>query len=464
MSEEAVAEQTEEKPQVEEQTEESEETQKETQAVEGDSFMDQIFTDLGVVQEEETETPEEKGEQGEEEQEAQKEEGVVASEAEGRGEGREAEEALQVEEEKEKPRKRVSYKAPKIDYEEIRRTVREEVSRQQPPAPDPAPAKLAVKELEDEASAADLVPEQMGELELARFAEQRYPDKYQGQASKLLSFYKKLDEYAAKSDGSLDDDDVEFREFVSKNKPKLPNTKRLEREMIADLAAKQVGNEKDSVINDLKDKVRILETKPALEKKFSAFTSELQKVGEVEDDLAKPIYEQQLKQAENVGQEYLDLYYGMKTWDERNPMQKWIVDFVTHQSNYFVRKGGKALGKEGKTFMTPADYSAHGKADSNWTFGPDEILKMFNNFFTNTAKKQVESEYERLEKLGFTKPKAKKSSKSGKTGEDAKPITTPKAKTAQSPGAAESGDAEDTSFGEDLVKTLGMDFTPFSTL
>jgi len=459
MSEEAVAEQIEEKPQVEEQ---SEETQEETQeAVEGDSFMDQIFTDLGVVQEEETETPEEKGEQGEEEQEAQKEEGVVASEAEGRGEGREAEEALQVEEEK--PRKRVTYKAPKIDYEEIRRTVREEVSRQQPPAPDPAPAKQAVREIEDEAPA-DLVPEQMEELELARFAEQRYPDKYQGQANKLLSFYKKLDEYAAKSDGSLDDDDAEFREFVGKNKPKLPNTKRLEREMIADLAAKQVRNEKDSVINDLKDKVRILETKPALEKKFSAFTSELQKAGEIEDDLAKPIYEQQLKSAENVGQEYLDLYYGMKTWDERNPMQKWIVDFVTHQSNYFVRKGGKALDKGGKTFMTPADYSAHGKADSNWTFGPDEILKMFNNFFTNTAKKQVESEYERLEKLGFTKPKGKKSSKLGKTREDAKPITTPKAKTAQSPGAAESGDAEDTSLGEDLVKTLGMDFTPFSTL
>ena len=50
MSEEAVAEQVEEQPQ----TEQLEETQ---EAAEGDSFMDQIFTDLGVVQEEETETP-----------------------------------------------------------------------------------------------------------------------------------------------------------------------------------------------------------------------------------------------------------------------------------------------------------------------------------------------------------------------------------------------------------------------
>jgi hypothetical protein len=448
MSEEAVAEQVEEKPQVEEQSEE-------TQEAEGDSFMDQIFADLGVVQEE-TETAEETEEKNETDVVPEAEEAEASPEAE-EGPGQTEE----VEEEKEKPRKRVSYKAPKIDYEEIRRTVREEVSRQQP-APDPAPARQAVRELEDEAPA-DLVPEQMEELELARFAERRYPDKYQGQASKLLSFYKKLDDYAAKSDGSLDDDDVEFREFVGKNKPKLPNTKRLEREMIADLAAKQVGNEKDSVINDLKDKVRILETKPTIEKKFSTFTSDLQKAGEIEDDLAKPIYEQQLKSAENVGQEYLDLYYGMKTWDERNPTQKWIVDFVTHQSNYFARKGGKALEKGGKTFMTPADYSAHGKVVSNWTFGPDEILKMFNNFFTNNAKKQVESEYERLEKLGFTKPKGKKSSKSGKTKEDVRPITTPKAKTAQSPGAAESGDADDITFGEDLVKTLGMDFAPFST-
>ena len=449
MSEEAVAEQVEEQPQ----TEQLEETQ---EAAEGDSFMDQIFTDLGVVQEEETETPAETEEDNEVKEEA-------IPEAEAEAEAVPETEGLTEEVEEEKPKKRVTYKAPKIDYEEIRRTVREEVSRQQPPAPAPDPApRRAVRELDE--APADLVPEQMEELELAKFAEQRYPDKYQGQSAKLLSFYKKLDEYAAKSDGSLDDEDVEFREFVGKNKPKLPNTKRLEREMIADLAAKQVGSEKDSVINDLKDKVRILETKPAMEKKFSTFTSDLQKTGEVEDDLAKPIYGEQMKQAENVGQEYLDLYYGMKTWDERNPMQKWIVDFVTHQSNYFVRKGGKALGRGGKTFMTPADYSAHGKADSNWTFGPDEILKMFNNFFTNTAKKQVESEYERLEKLGFTKPKGRKSPKSGKMREDAKPITTPKAKTAQSPGAAESGDAEDTSFGEDLVKTLGMDFTPFSTM
>ena len=49
MSEEAVAEQVEQQPQVEEQSEE-------TQEAEGDSFMDQIFADLGVVQEEETET------------------------------------------------------------------------------------------------------------------------------------------------------------------------------------------------------------------------------------------------------------------------------------------------------------------------------------------------------------------------------------------------------------------------
>ena len=456
MSEEAVAEQVEEQPQVEEQSEE-------TQEAEGDSFMDQIFTDLGVVQEEETETPAETEEDNEVEEEAIPEAETETETDEQVIEGRGAVPVASEEvEEEEKPRKRVSYKAPKIDYDEIRRTVREEVSRQQPSPPDPAPARQAVREIEAEAPA-DLVPEQMEELELAKFAERRYPDKYQGQASKLLSFYKKLDDYAAKSDGSLDDDDVEFREFVGKNKPKLPNTKRLEREMIADLAAKQVGNEKDSVINDLKDKVRILETKPTIDKKFSSFTSDLQKAGEIEDDLAKPIYEQQLKSAENVGQEYLDLYYGMKTWDERNPTQKWIVDFVTHQSNYFARKGGKALDKGGKTFMTPADYSAHGKVDSNWTFGPDEILKMFNNFFTNSAKKQVESEYERLEKLGFTKPKGKKSPKSGKTKEDARPITTPKAKTAQSPGAAESGDAEDVTFGEDLVKTLGMDFVPFST-
>ena len=108
--------------------------------------MDQIFTDLGVVQEEETETAEETEENNEVEV---PDEAVPEAEAEAEAEGPGQTEEV----EEEKPKKRVSYKAPKIDYEEIRRTVREEVSRQQPPAPEPAQARQAIRELEDEAPA-----------------------------------------------------------------------------------------------------------------------------------------------------------------------------------------------------------------------------------------------------------------------------------------------------------------------
>jgi len=457
MTDEAVAEQVEEQ---EPQTQ-VEETQEAVEAEEPESFMDSLFLDLGVVQE--TETPEEK-EQDEEEQESEKEseqetqeeEGSVANEAEGRGEGGESQE-VQVAEEK--PKKRVSYK-PKVDYEEIRRTVREEVSRHQPPPPPPQTPQPPAQAPEEDTS--NLVPEQHEELELARFAERKYPDKYKGQAKKLLDFYGKLDKYASESEGSLDDDDTEFREFVSKNKPNLTGHKKLEREMIADLAAQQVSTEKDSEISALKEKMRVLETKPTVEKKFSKFTDTLKKAGETEDEFAQSIYKQQLDQAEGIGKEYLDLYYGMKTWDGSDPTQKWIVDFVTHQSNVFSERGGDNLTRNNKSFMTPATYATQGNPSENWTFGPDEVLQMFNNFFSNSAKKQVDSEYERLEKMGFTKGKAKKSLKAGKMNEDAKPINTPKAKTAKSPGAAESGAAEDVSFGEDLVKTLGMDFSPVS--
>lgn len=458
MSEIAVAEQVEEQePQTEEQVEETQETE------EPESFMDSLFQDLGVVQEE-TETPEEKGEQGEEEQEpeqeTQEEEGSVANEAEGRGEGGESQE-VQVAEEK--PKKRVSYKAPKVDYEEIRRTVRDEVSRQRPTPTPPQQQQAQQPDQAPEEDTSSLVPEQLEELELARFAERKHPDKYKGQSKKLLDFYGKLDKYASESDGSFGDDDTDFQEFVAKHKPKLTGHKKLEREMIADLAAQQVATEKDSEINALKEKMRVLETKPTVEKKFSKFTENLKQSGETEDEFAQSIYKQQLDQAEGIGKEYLDLYYGMKTWDGSDSTQKWIVDFVTHQSNVFSQKGGNHLVRDNKNFMTPATYAAQGNPTENWTFGPDEVLQMFNNFFSNTAKKQVESEYERLEKMGFTKGKGKKSTKTGKVKEDAKPITTPKARTAKSPGAAESGGAEDISFGEDLVKTLGMDFSPVST-
>jgi chemotaxis protein histidine kinase CheA len=450
MSEEVVAEQ------VEEQNQEEvlEETQEET-VEEPESFMDSLFQDLGLAQDnvEKSEEPE-----PEEENEIPPQE---TTEVISQGEDVPEDEASQDEPE-EKPKKKVTYKAPKVDYEEIRRTVREEVSKQQPTPQPPTPQQQAA---EPEPAEDDLVPEQLEELELARFAEKKYPDKYKGQAKKLLTFYKKLDDYAASADEdrTFDEDDSEFVDFVQKNKPKITNQKRLEREMIADLAAQQVSTEKEAEIADLKEKMRVLETKPTVEKKFSKFTQDLQKAGEQEDEFSASIYEQQLTQAENMGKEYLDLYYGMKTFNGNEPSQKWIVDFVTHQSNVFQQKGGKYLSREGKTFMTPADFAARGNPSSNWTFGPDDVLQMFNNFFTNTAKKQVESEYSRLEKMGFTKAKAKNSAKKGKVKEEATPITAPKAKTAKSPGAAESGETDDTSFGEELVKTLGMDFTPTST-
>lgn len=449
MSEEVVAEQ------VEEQNQEEvvEETQEET-VEEPESFMDSLFQDLGLAQDnvEKSEEPE-----PEETDEVPPQE---TTEVISQGEDVPEDEASQDEPE-EKPKKKVTYKAPKVDYEEIRRTVREEVSKQQPTPQPPTPQQQAA---EPEPAEDDLVPEQLEELELARFAEKKYPDKYKGQAKKLLAFYKKLDDYAANSDEdrTFDEDDSEFVDFVQKNKPKLTNQKRLEREMIADLAAQQVSSEKEAEIADLKEKMRVLETKPTVEKKFSKFTQDLQKAGEQEDEFSASIYEQQLTQAESMGREYLDLYYGMKTFNGNDPSQKWIVDFVTHQSNVFQQKGGKYLSRDGKTFMTPADFAARGNPSSNWTFGPDDVLQMFNNFFTNTAKKQVESEYSRLEKMGFTRAKAKNSAKKGKVKEEATPITAPKAKTAKSPGAAESGDAEDITFGEDLVKTLGMDFTPSS--
>jgi len=454
MSEDAVVEQVEEQNQ-EEVVEETKETVEEPE-----SFMDSLFQDLGLAQDtvEKTEEETESKEPNQDEVPQEIDPTEVISEA-------EASEPEPEEKPAEKPKKKVSYKAPKVDYEEIRRTVREEVSRNQPPQSPQSEAQAPKPVEESPQDTEDLVPEQLEELELARFAERKYPDKYKNQSKKLLEFYKKLDKYAQDSDEdrTFDEDDREFIEFINKNKPKVANQKRIEREMIADLAAQQVATEKESEIRDLKEKMRILETKPTVERKFSKFTKDLQESGEVEDEFAQSIYSQQLNQAENMGKEYLDLYYGMKTWDGNDPSQKWIVDFVTHQSNVFHNKGGKYLSRDGKTFLTPADYATRGNPNTNWTFGPDDVLQMFNNYFTNTAKKQVETEYSRLEKMGFTKGKAKNSAKKGKAKEEVTPITAPKAKTAKSPGAAESGDTEEVSFGEDLVKTLGMDFTPTST-
>ena len=425
--------------------------QDEQQEPQREEFLDILYNDLGV---DIAPPPAEETEEG-------KDEGKEDTPAEPEPE-KEPEKEPEPEKAEEKPRKRFNIKQPELSKDDIRQTIRDEL-KQQAPAPPLPPPTLDTEDTEDDLE--DYLPEQREEIELARYAESSNPKKYKGMEKKLVKFYSDLDTYIDKSDEedrTFDENDEEFMQWVKKNKPTVSRVeqRRLERQMIKDEALTEARSEFESKNKELEEKIRQVSDKPKAEKEFTRYEKLLSEDGPEEgDELAESIYENEMADAKRVGEEYLDLFYGLKTYDEKNTLHSWIIDFVTQQSEAFSKHGGDHLSKtvDGvkKSFVPPSEY---GNVDANkhWTFTSSDIMDIMGNYFQTRAKDSVKSEEERLGKMGFTRQSGKKSQSRAKK-EEPKATTSPKATQSSSPGTATTdGVQEEPSPGEDILNRLGI--------
>ena len=364
----------------------------------------------------------------------------------------------------EKPRKRFNIKQPELSKDDIRQTIREELKQQTPTPPLPPPT-LDTEDVDD---LEDYLPEQREEIELARYAESNNPKKYKGMERKLVKFYNDLDTYIDKSDDedrTFDENDDEFMQWVKNNKPSVSRVeqRKLERQMIKDEALTEARSEFDGKNKELEEKIRQVSDRPKAEKELTRYEKLLAEDNPEDDELAEAIYENEMSDAKRVGEEYLDLFYGLKPYDEKNDTHSWIIDFVTQQSEAFSKHGGDHLSKtvDGvkKSFVPPAQYG-NADAGKHWTFTSSDIMDIMGNYFQTRAKDSVKSEEERLGKMGFTRQSGRKSQTKAKK-EEPKATATPKATQSSSPGTATTdGVQEQPSPGADVVTTLGMDFQP----
>jgi hypothetical protein len=433
-------------------TPETQEVQEE-QEPQRDEFLDVLYTDLGV---DIAPPPAE-----EESKEEGKEEGEPQPEPEPEKAEPEPEEKAE-----EKPRKkRFNIKQPELSKDEIRQTIREELKQQSPAPPLPPPATLDTEEEDD---LEDYLPEQREEIELARYAESLDPKKYKGMERELVDFYNNLDAYIDKSDDedrTFDENDEAFMEWVANNKPTVSRVeqRKLERQMIKDQALTEARSEFDGKNKELEEKIRQVSDRPKAEKELTRYENLLsEEIPEEGDELAEAIYENEMSDAKRVGEEYLELFYGLKTYDEGNTLHSWIIDFVTQQSEAFSKHGGEYLSKtiDGikKSFVPPSEY---GNVDTNkhWTFTSSDIMDIMGNYFQTRAKDSVKSEEERLNKMGFTRQSVKKSQAKAKKDEP-KATVSPKATPSSSPGTATTdGVQEEPSPGEDILDRLGINYS-----
>lgn len=392
------------------------------------------------------------------------------------------------EEQEKKPRlpKTFEVKTP-VTRTDVRDAVREEFERYKLPEEQPKETK---PEQPKDTYEDSLLDEQHEELALLRYAETKMPDKYKGMGSKLLDFYKKLDNYATKAqedtDRTLDADDEEFMDFVRKNKPTLTQSeaKKLERMMWKEEAVAEARQATDEDKRQMERKLHHLEVKPKIESSIREFESNIPKMipdelgdlirkngidkAEEDNPYEVSIIKEKLGSATSLAREYLNISNGITDFDSNNNNHSWLLGFVNNQAEYFSKNGGSELVRQdsyGNTaqFVTPTEYAGLVKssnANGKWTFTPDDVLKMLGANAIKEAQDTIKSEEERLTKMGFVRQKktsAAETKKKDRVAQETKPITPPKSKSSAGPGAADSVAIEDLPpVGFDIIDILKM--------
>ena len=374
---------------------------------------------------------------------------------------------------------------PMVTEDTVKNAVREAVAESMPTSTE------SVTPPEDEQKDPEegLLEEQREELELARIAEKSYPDKYKGLANSLLSYYEKLEAYATTAigddpDRSFGEDDDQYQDWVSRNRPKFSENdrERAERTLIENRAYERAKTEVSSQYTELERRQKALEMKPQIDSRIESFGKSILSSSEVdaakaiiksgfdgaaeEFPLESSVYKDTINQAKNLAGEYLGFVHGLKEFDYNNSQHKWLLEFINHNGEWFEKNGGQSRTKDGKSFVSRARYSelhAAGKANDHWTFDHEDILDLLGANALHEANHHIESTNDTAKKYGFVRPaQGNSASRENQEAhmtdqhEDIQPMSPTISNPSVGPGNADSDTSSSVRMGNDVLQTLGM--------
>lgn len=321
-----------------------------------------------------------------------------------------------------------------------------------PPSPaTPAPARAAEPELNE----ADLVEEERALLDDARAAEKHLPEKYKGQAGKMTAF---LRENAKQSDlvdkGELDQEDYE--KWYRENAPRISNLdlRQIERNRIKEDVSREmepkIENERharwvesetpklaakgDETKRDLLRLSYPDEVLKAAEDRLKGVTDPKEHakiIGEVRKDYALEVETtervvdaarediQELRrlttQNPTTKKSLIELDPEAQVWDgakwivnpaprtERGIQHARLLNLVNNVCDEFKTTGGAALRKDGKWFVTKAEWAdmAPTQRAPFWTFSIDDIIGRALGNVKHHVKAAVQQQHRDLEARGF---------------------------------------------------------------
>ena len=400
----------------------------------------------------------------------------------------EAEPEAEKEEAKEEPKPAKRKKSVVQDREEFKKdiiealsTVAEKGKEKDTPLPVPEP-----EPIDDESG---LMEEQKMELELAEYAEQQLPDKYNGMRAKTLKFYKDLDAWfeSKRSDDpefSAENNSEEINDWVDSHKPVISKVdeRKLERQLIRDQAMKEFEQKSESKFKELELKTRSIEEAPKITKDVNAFRDAVLSVDDIEAaklikdgkaDEAKGKYPMQSQIADNVVdhaskiyKDFLDYDRGLTEWSNNNENHKWLNNFLSEQGKFFYANGGDNTTRNGKSFL-PVDefnsrYHSNPQATDSryWTFDKHDVRELLSLSAQQQIKSSITAMEDQIKEYGYTRAPVESAEEPRETPQEApepEPVSVPKSKVSSSPGQA-SPEAADMSNhpGHDIINALGM--------
>lgn len=286
-------------------------------------------------------------------------------------------------------------------------------------------------------------PEEIEALELAKYAEKSKPE-YAGMASKVRNFRKQLDDYITKAskedpDRTFDESDTEFQKWIKSNKPayRPGEDKVLYRSMIQEQAAAQAEQRMQSKFEEVERKLHRVAVKPETEKVTAQFRSTLAEDLASEKEDAHPIVSEIVKAASegkinDISKKYplharavssvygranelaktlVDLDTRVEDFDPNNKDHVTVAGLIQNYSDWFSANGGDERVKEGKRFMTRAEYNALSRsnpaeASKYWTFTTDDLLQKMRNDARQRVIMEAKSADELLTAYGVSVQKA----------------------------------------------------------
>lgn len=275
-----------------------------------------------------------------------------------------------------------------------------------------------------------LTPDQQDEIQMAAFAETKFPE-LKGKKAEVLGYFKKVDAYAqAHPDAQPGSED--FDEFIKNNRPKYsPSLKRkVETAFVVDQARSEIRNEVMAEVRpELERQKKVLhqqQVAPVIQKAVDDFQDYVTSKDALPDpametipaDAAKLFHEKGyqalvdeypvegpiLASSMNASREWLNLTNGLTTLDQNNATHKWLLNFVADQGRIWQANPASTVnGRQFLPIMEYMDMAAKNPAEvaKYHTFSDADVLRTL----ASNAVIQCNAQLKSLEKSGFTRAK-----------------------------------------------------------